>query len=319
MRTNRTDWFSQAGFGIFVHWTPASLPEKGEQKSHSQAIKDFDVDGFVAQVVQTDAKFVFFTITHAEMRLPFSLAELDEIVPNHTSERDLIEELYQGLDKHGIKLCFYFNGDGAQDPEWNSTTLYREDPKAHAEYCYDIARAISRKYEKKVHGWWIDCCYVPGRSSGYGVNYDFKRYADALRAGNKDAIVAFNFSGAIMPWECEWGRGISDYQAGEENDIEQLPESRFSGEGDLQWFGLCWMDQVLEYEGEKLNEYWVHERKGTPTPVYSNEKVLSYIKAIKDKGGVFAYNVALYQEGHISEPTMEQLRWLKANWTQSDQ
>ena len=76
---NRTDWFYEAGFGLFVHWTTKSLPEKGERKDHAQAILDFDLDTFVSQVVESGAKFVFFTTSHSDMYLPFPLKELDEI------------------------------------------------------------------------------------------------------------------------------------------------------------------------------------------------------------------------------------------------
>ena len=62
-----------------------------------------------------------------------------------------------------------------------------------------------------------------------------------------------------------------------------------------------------------MDKYWVHETEGDPVPVHSNEKVLEYVKKVKKGGGVFAYNVAPYQEGHISEKTMEQLLWLKNN------
>ena len=154
------------------------------------------------------------------------------------------------------------------------------------------------RYGKKIHGWWIDCCYVEGLCSGYGTSYDFKRYAQALRAGNPDSIVAFNFKG-IEKWDCDWGKGISDYQAGEENYITRYPNGRYSGEGELQWFALCWMD-----------DFWVHEKEGEPAPRYSNEEVLDYINKVRSNGGVFAYNVAPYQEGRIAPKTAKQLKWL---------
>ena len=299
--SNRTDWFYEAKFGLFVHWTTHSLPKEGEKKSHADAIKDFQLDTFVSQIVESGAKFVFFTITHADMNVPFALPELYEIMPGLTSERDLISELADKLEPHGIRLMFYFNGEGSTTPGYMETTRFWEDEKYHAEICYKLTEAISKKYGKKIHGWWIDCCYEPPICKGRGVRYDYKRYADALRAGNPDSIVAFNFMG-VEPWGSEWGRGISDFQAGEENDLSFLPDGRFSGEGGTQWFGLCWMD-----------DFWVHEKPGTPAPVHSNEKVLDYINKVKAGGGVFAYNVAPYQEGIISENTMEQLRWLKAH------
>ncbi|MBO5286779.1 MAG: alpha-L-fucosidase [Clostridia bacterium] len=301
MNKSRTDWFKEAGYGIFAHWTTKSLPKEGNKKGHAQAVEDFDVEGFTSQVIESGAKFLFFTITHSDMMLPFPLKELDEIVPGHTSKRDLISEMADILKNNGIKLMFYFNGDGSTDPQWQEATSFKENPELHAEYCYKITEAISKKYGKRVHGWWIDCCYEPGICGGRGTRYDYERYAKALRSGNEDSIVAFNFRGT-EPWGSNWGAGIADFQAGEENDLVFYPNGRFSGEGGLQWFGLCWMDK-----------FWVHETEGEPVPVHSNEKVLKYVKAVRDGGGVFAYNVAPYQEGHISEKTLIQLKWLKEN------
>lgn len=297
--TDRAKWLREAGFGIFCHWTTHSQPEKGEKVPHSQAIENFDIDRFTKQIIDTGARFLFFTITHADMHLPFPLKEMDEIVPGYTSTRDLVSELYDRLSPHGIKLCVYFNGEGSTDSVWQSKTEFRTNPQVHAEYCYRITEAISKKFGEKISGWWIDCCYEPGICGGRGLRYDYQRYANALRAGNPNSIVAFNFRGTES-WGSEWGRNIADFQAGEENDLLFYPSGALSGEGGLQWFGLCWMD-----------DYWVHEKKGEPTPVHSNEKVLNYIHRVKENGGVFAYNVAPYQEGHISEKTMAQLLWLK--------
>ena len=299
--TNRTDWFHEAGFGLFVHWTTKSLPKNGEQKDHAQAILDFDLDTFVSQVAKTGAKFLFFTLSHSDMHIPCPLPELDEIVEGHTSTRDLIGEMADALGKHGIKLMLYFNGDGCTDKAWQDATFTYTKQREHAEYCYKIAEAVSKRYKNKIHGWWIDCCYTEGICSEYGQYYDFARYADYMRAGNPDSIVAFNFRG-VEPWGCDWGRGIADYQAGELNEIDRYPSGRFSGEGDTQWFSLCWMD-----------DFWVHEKEGTPKPKYDNQRVLDYINAVRQNGGVFAYNVSPYQEGTISEETMKQLIFLKEN------
>ena len=297
----RTDWFSDAGFGLFIHWTTHSMPLNGEKKRYQDAVRDFQLDKFVEQVVNSGAKFVFFTTSWAEMKLPFPLDELDKIVPDHTCERDLIGELSDALEKHGIKLLIYFNGDGSLDPEWQEATGFKTDHKKHAEYCYKVTEAISKKYGKKLHGWCIDCCYEPDVCGGTGLRYDYERYAKALRSGNENSIVAFNFRGTCG-WTSDWGKGIADFQAGEENDISLLPKNRFDGEGETQWFALCWMD-----------EFWVHEKMGEPIPQHSNQNVLDYVKAIREKGGVFAYNCAVYQEGLIADKTYEQLKWLNQN------
>ena len=298
---DRARWLHEAGYGIFCHWTTHSQPKSGEKKAHRDAVRDFDVDTFTKQIIDTGARFLFFTITHADMFLPFPLKEMDEIVENHTSERDLVSELYEKLSPHGIRLCVYFNGEGCTDPAWSEKTEFKTNPRLHAEYCYKITEAISKKYGEKISGWWIDCCYEPGICGGRGLRYDYERYAACLRSGNPNSIVAFNFRGT-EPWGSVWGKGIADFQAGEQNDLSFYPNGRFSGEGDLQWFGLCWMD-----------DFWVHEKIGDIVPRHSNEKVLNYIHRVKENGGAFAYNVAPYQEGWIGEKTLEQLLWIKEN------
>ena len=306
---DRTKWFQNAGYGLFVHWTSFSLPENATEKDlnkpyqkrlqdYFNAVEEFDVPAFCSQVVETGAKFLFITTSHADLHLPFPLKTLDDIVPNHTSKRDLIGEISDELAKHDIKLLLYFNGEGSTDPDYQNAVKFHQDPKTHAEYCYKITEAISKKYGNKIAGWWIDCCYEIW-ADGRGKRYDYKRYADALRAGNPNSIVAFNFRG-VDDWGSEWGRNIADFQAGEENDLINLPTHRFSGESGLQWFALCWMD-----------DYWVHEKIGTPTPAHSNEKVLDYIKKVIANEGVFAYNVAPYRNGKFSDATMEQLKFIK--------
>ena len=47
--------------------------------------------------------------------------------------------------------------------------------------------------------------------------------------------------------------------------------------------------------------------------VYAGVVTDDHIKEVIKNGGVFAYNVAPWQEGRISEPTMEQLRFLAKN------
>ena len=313
----RTQWLRDAGFGLAVHWTSYSLPEAPTDADfkrpyekriadYLKAVEDFDVRGFTEQVIATGGRFLIFTLAHADMVLPFPLPELDKIVAGHTARRDLIGEISDILSEKGVRLILYFNPDGPADADWMRAVKFKEDPSYHAEQVYKVVRAISEKYEKRISGWWIDDCYdthvLTVANRGRGHRYDYKRFGEALRAGNPDAILAFNFSGAVCEWSSTLGVGVADYQAGEENWLHRSPNGRFSGEGGTQWFGFSWMD-----------DFWVHEKPGVPTPRFSNDEVLAYIERVKRCGGAFAYNAALYKEGRISEPTMKQLLWLREN------
>ena len=162
MENDRCAWFADAGFGMFTHWTTATLPLEGEMTSYQSAVENFRLDEYVDAIALSGAKFLFFTITHSKMFVPFPCETLDAIVPGHTCRRDLMGELAEKLGERGIKLMFYFNGDGSVDPEWQKATKFNEAPSYHAERVYEVVEAISRQYGDRVSGWWIDCCYDRG-------------------------------------------------------------------------------------------------------------------------------------------------------------
>jgi alpha-L-fucosidase len=271
-----------------------------------EAVDNFDVVGFTDQIIASGARFLIFTLAHADMVLPFPLPALDEIVPGHTARRDLIGEISDILTEKGIRLILYFNPDGPCDSDWRQAVRFADDVHFHAEQVYRVVGAISEKYGERISGWWIDDCYdthvLTEANRGRGHRYDYKRLGEALRRGNPDAILAFNFSGAVCEWKSELGRGVADYQAGEENWLHRSPSERFCGEGGTQWFGFSWMD-----------DFWVHDKPGVPTPRFSDAEVLAYVTRVKSMGGAFAYGAAAYKEGLISEPTMKQLLWLSEN------
>ena len=68
MNIDRTSWFKNAGFGLFVHWTSFSLPENATEKDlnkpyhqrladYFDAVEQFDVPAFVNQVLETGARY----------------------------------------------------------------------------------------------------------------------------------------------------------------------------------------------------------------------------------------------------------------------
>ncbi len=306
MQVNRTDWFHEAGFGLFVHWTQRSQPKGGELKPYAEAVRDFRVNDFAAQVEEAGAKFVIFSISHSIIHLPFPCPELDAMLPGHTCERDLIADLADALEARGIKLMLYYNPDGRSARDWVEFSGFYSDHARHAELTYELTRAISLRYGRRIHGWWIDCCLEPPVGDSC-KRYDYVKFADSLRAGNPDSIVTFNYRG-IEKWGSELGRGIIDYQSGEGHNLDRVPESRFSGEGGSQWFSVI----PMEFHEQRpiLHRNWLHSEKCEPVPLYSNEAVYAYLRDVRANGGVFAYNVGPYQEGLISEKTMEQLKWL---------
>jgi hypothetical protein len=126
---------------------------------------------------------------------------------------------------------------------------------------------------------------------------NFASFAAALRAGNPDAIVAFN-PGVKVPvvayTKCE------DYAAGEV-PLDQLPRAVETCPG--RW---------LECEGAKV-QFHILTFLGTSwcrgdRPQWPDEKVVGYAKEIAQKGGVVTFDVPIQTSGLIPEPFVGQLR-----------
>jgi alpha-L-fucosidase len=297
-----SDWMMNAGYGVMVHWTSQSRPQSGGAPSaFCTAVNAFDVNAFAQQLQESGAGYVIFTTSHAQQFFPFPSAKLDSILPGRTCTRDLPNDLYNAITPKGIKMVFYYPSVGTdEDPTWRDTSKFNSDPAYFAQLQYDLVQEVGNRYGNKLAGWWIDNCYdsPPTYSSfgaGRGARYNFTTYSNKLRAGNANRLVTFNFT--FKYWNSTLGSGNVDYAAGEEDNIGQLPSSRFSGEGNSQWQTLIWMD-----------DFWLHSSPGTPTPRYTDADLTNYIRNIMAKQGVFSYNAAPYQDTMISSATMSQLR-----------
>ncbi len=56
----------------------------------------------------------------------------------------------------------------------------------------ESVREWSRRRGKSVSGWWIDGCYFAGEMHRFDDEPNFASFARTLKAGNPEAIVAFN-------------------------------------------------------------------------------------------------------------------------------
>ena len=301
-----SDWLMNAGYGVMVHWTSQSRPQSGAVPSaYCTAVNNFDVSAFAQQLQSAGAGYVIFTISHAQQYFAFPSAKLDSVIAGRTCTRDLYADLFAAINPKGIRMVFYYPTVGTdEDPAWRDAGKFNTDSAYFAQLQYDLVEEIGNRYGDKLAGWWVDNSFDSAPSytqfgSGLGERYNFTTYAQKLRAGNPSRLVTFNFS--YNQWNSVTGQGIVDYGAGEDNEINRLPTSRYSGEGNSQWHNLVWMD-----------DFWVHKDSTVPSPRYSDTVVTNHIKNVMDQQGVFSYNAAPYQDSLIASATMTQLQNIKA-------
>ena len=295
-----------AGYGVMVHWTSQSRPQSGAAPSaYCTAVNNLDVNAFAQQLQSAGAGYVIFTISHAQQYFAFPSPKLDSVIAGRTCPRDLYADLFTAINPKGIRMVFYYPSVGTdEDVAWRDASKFNTDPAYFAQLQYDLVEEIGNRYGNKLAGWWVDNCYDSPPSyaqfgAGRGARYNFNTYAQKLRSGNPQRLVTFNFS--YNQWNSTTGQGIVDYAAGEDDAINRLPSSRFSGEGNSQWQTLVWMD-----------DFWVHKDAGVVTPRYSNATVTDYTRNVMSQQGAFSYNAAPYQDTLISSATVNQLQNLNA-------
>ena len=112
-----TDWFVEAQYGVMFHWSTTTQPLRGPQKSYPDAVNAFDINAFADMVRETGAGYVIFTSVHGIMHFPAPLKSIEAVMLERTCSRDLIGEMADKLQEHGIPLILYFH-HGVGDTEW---------------------------------------------------------------------------------------------------------------------------------------------------------------------------------------------------------
>ncbi len=252
-------------------------------------MNDLNVNKIASQLAQIHADYLIFTTGQNEKYLCFPNSTYEQLTGykrgEATSHRDLISDLYTALHKKRIKLFLYSTGDGPQADPQASKGL--NNPSARPSYNGNfrtdeiwvkswsvVIKSISLQYGKKITGWWFDGSYG---SIGYDSAF-LKHYLTAAKAGNKQAMVAFNFMG---PRDSVSVNTIGNYTAGESDKFECPPDLKLKK-------GIKW--HLLSYLGTS----WAHSGIR-----YSAGYMSSYLKKVKINNGMVTVDVCLLRDGTI--------------------
>jgi hypothetical protein len=293
-----TDWFQQAGWGVFVHYleslqnNPAELNSLGRKTAWDECVKEFDVEKFAGQIGQTGAGYVVFTVQQRTRFLIAPNATFDRLAGYKPGEacatRDLIGDLYQALHKRGIALMLYWTGDGPRDDAQAAKALgwTEKQSEDYVRHWASVVREYGERYGDKIRGWWVDGCYP-------WIGYEEKKLgimAGAVKAGNPRRIIALNVGvqdkvRSYSKWE--------DFTTGEQNEFKDVPESRWIG-------GEQW--HILSFLGSS------HQGWGVPGSKYKKQELADYVRRVTQHGGVVSIDVMLYRDGGLDRSQLEMLK-----------
>ncbi len=306
MRTN-TDWLGHSKWGVFTHYLS---PDALTSDQWNKQVDGFDVQGLACQLESVGAPYICITLGQNSGHYCSPNAAYDSFVgirPSKCSRRDLIDDLYEALAPRNIKLMVYLpSGAPDRDPvamkglEWKNGQfpIYaglqdkgRDDRLVNFQLKWEaVITEWSKRWGKKVLGWWFDGCYFPKAMYEHPDRPNFKSFAAAAKAGNPESIVAFN-PGVFTPVMNL--TDVEDYTAGE--IAEAFPVCPGPTVKTAQY-------HILSY----LGNTW-----GSGPLRFPDEFVLGYTKHVVSKGGVVTWDVQITPGGLVPNEFLNQLKVLK--------
>lgn len=325
-----TDWFRDARWGVFMHYLaelpgivgPDGIPTVDRW---NQQIDHFDVQGLAGQLEMAGAGYFFITIGQNSGFFLSPNRTYDDLVgrkPRRLARRDLVADLSEALERRGIRLMVYLPAHApAKDrqavenlvctPDWDGSCFgivpgsylrTRNTDERLSEFQRNweaIIREWSLRWGKKVHGWWFDGCYQADRMYRAKDHPNFESFAQAVKAGNPDSLVAFN-PGVKLPVICY--SEYEDYTAGE---IDRA----FPALMDQPWCQQLtsrFVDGAQYHILSYLGRWW----GGAPLR-FSDPFVVGFTQDINACQGVVTWDVPPMADGRIHPEALAQLAALR--------
>jgi alpha-L-fucosidase len=142
---DRTTWYRNAKFGMFIHWGPYSLasveaswpimrPTPGgiteaEYRALPQRFNPtkFDPDAFIDLARAAGQEYMVFTTKHHDGFCMFDSSYTDYKITNTPYGRDIVKQLAQACDKRNMRLGFYYSPPDMHHPDFRDTSKLARD------------------------------------------------------------------------------------------------------------------------------------------------------------------------------------------------
>jgi Alpha-L-fucosidase len=163
---------ANAKLGLFVHYVfgmTQAAPGRPPMRNVVAFANALDVIGIARMAKTMGAQYVVFTSMHWRMTVLFPSHVWGSLFPDHVTERDVIGDLAQALNREHIRLVLYVHPDDRHD-----FTKPMIEKLIHAGYCspgfhggeprdpkwnrlyYHLLNEIGQRYGNKIAGYWED-------------------------------------------------------------------------------------------------------------------------------------------------------------------
>jgi hypothetical protein len=291
-----TDWFSQAKYGVFIHFLPVG-------KAGLKQVEQFEVNALASQLEEMGARYLVFTLgqNSGYLNSPNSVYEkrTGYAPGERCATRDLPLDLSHALQPKGIRLMLYLpcqtpNQDARAQKAFGLAQGAKDQPidSGFAEKWSEVIQEWADRYGDKVAGWWFDGGYAHIQFNDAIA----AKYAAAVKHGNPKAIVTFNPGVKLIRWT-----QAEDYTAGELNEpLQVIPTGRWLAGS--QWHALTC-----------LGDTW-----GRRNTRFTDEQWVDWARKVTARQGVLTldmgpnYDAAAGPVGQLAEAQVKQVKAIRA-------
>ncbi len=319
---SRTDWWSEARFGMFIHWGLYSIPagEWDGETNHAEWIRttariplevydtlvnhfnpvSFNAREWVTMAKDAGMKYIVITSKHHDGFCLFDSEYTDFDVMSTPFRRDILGELAEACSEQGIVLCFYHSIMDWHHPdylprrEWETTrTAEVADMERYIAYMKNQLRELTSRYGS-IGVLWFDGEWEDTWTHERGV--DLYDYVGSLQPG------------IIINNRVDKGRaGMQGMTTSEEfrGDFG-TPEQEVPATG---LPGVLWESCIT------LNNNWGYNKADTNWK--STDSVIRMLADVASKGGNLLLNIGPKSDGTFPDQSIAVLsgtgEWMSVN------
>jgi alpha-L-fucosidase len=202
-KKKRMEWWTDARFGMFIHWGLYSLGARHEWLKHNEHMTNeeyqkyfdrFDPDHFdphkwARAAKAAGMKYAVLTTKHHEGFCLFDSKYTDYKAMNTPAHRDLVKEYVQAFRQEGLKVGFYYSLLDWHHPDYTADSAYPltqvdttqanydrinkgRDMNKYREYLRNQVRELMTNYGK-IDILWLDWSWNKGDKHGkWGKDWD---------------------------------------------------------------------------------------------------------------------------------------------------
>jgi len=304
-KADRTKWFREAKFGLFIHWGVYSLLGKGEWIQHVGKIPvekyeklypkfnptKFNADAWVKLAKRAGMKYITMTTKHHDGFCMFDSKRTDYDITNTPLQRDIIGEVTRATRKAGLKMCYYYSIMDWHHPDYLPRRPWEEGTRS-------VKGAKLSRYLDYMKGQLRELCTNYGKIACVWYDGGWEHTAKEL-----DSVAQSRMIRRLQP-------GILI------NDRAQVPEDFGTPEQRIPPTGLTNDDgspRLWEACITMTSHWWGYDRY--EKTYKSTDYLIRRLVDLVSKGGNLLLNVGPKPDGTIQQEFVERLeaigRWMR--------